>query len=191
MLVFAAGVLILVIVLPLLLSNRTHENAFTNERIDVRARPITVALPAPYYGTVTGYHLFIVYTDFAGRQFICEALPVDPNTGRMPSESDLASNRIGLLTRGHCQPYDPGTASYAANAPSVTAATVVKAKEAYDCFVDETVAFNAANIPYHLTTGPNSNSYVRTLLDHCKIPAVKPSSAMLTPGWDVSLRLER
>ena len=180
----------MVIVLPLLFSNRAHENASTNERIDVRARPITVALPAPYYGTVTGYHLFIVYTDVAGRQFICEALPMDPNTGRMPSESDLASNRNDLLTRGHCQPYDPGTPSYAANAPSVTAA-VVKAKEAYDCFVNETVAFNAANIPYYLTTGPNSNSYVRTLLDHCKVPAVKPPSAVLTPGWDVSIRLER
>jgi hypothetical protein len=173
----------------LLLSNRAHEYASTNERIDVRARPITVAFPAPYYGTVTGYHLFIVYTDVAGRQFICEALPVDPNTGRTPSESDLISNHRGLLTSGYCHLYVPGTTAYAANAPSVTAA-VVKAKEAYDCFVNETVAFNAANIPYHLTTGPNSNSYVRTLLDHCKVPAVKPPSAVLTPGWDVSIRLK-
>lgn len=176
------------IVLPMLFSNRANESASANERIDVRARQITVALPAPYYGTVTGYHLFIVYTDVAGRQFICEALPVDPDTGRMPSESDLASNQRGLLTRGYCQPYVPGTAAYAANTPSVTAATI-KAKEAYDCFVNATAAFNAANIPYHLTAGPNSNSYVRTLLDHCKVPAVKPPSAVLTPGWDVSIRL--
>jgi hypothetical protein len=178
----------LTIVLPLLFSNRAHENTSTDERIDVRARPITVALPAPYFGTVTGHHLFIIYTDGAGRQFMCEALPVDPDTGRMPSGSDLASNYRGLLTRGYCQPYVPGSAAYAANAPSVTAATV-KAKEAYECFVNGTAAFNAANIPYHLTTGPNSNSYVRTLLDHCNVPAVKPPSAVLTPGWDVSIRL--
>ena len=171
-------------------SNQENKNTSTGEKIDVRARPITVTLSAPYYGSITGYHLFIVYTDDAGRQFICEALPLDPYTGRVPSESDMLSNSKGILTRGYCQPYVPGKSVNAANAPSVTA-TTNKAKEAYDCFVKETVAFNAANIPYRLTTGPNSNSYVRTLLDHCKVPAVRPPSAILTPGWDLVVRFER
>ena len=187
---FVTGILILM-VSSLLLSNRANEETAAHERIDVRARPITVTLPPPYYyGTVTGYHLFIVYIDGAGKQFLCEALPLDPNTGQTPSEPDLVSNSKGFLTRGYCQPHVPGTAAYVANAPSVTA-TTIKAKEAYDCFVNETIAFNSANIPYRLTTGPNSNSYVRTLLDHCKVPAVKPPSAVLTPGWDMSISFER
>jgi hypothetical protein len=193
--VFIVGVLIVVMVSPLIFSNnnRTNEGTTTTstkERIDVRARPITV--PSSYYGTITGYHLFIVYTDGAGKQFICEALPLDPNTGRMPSNSVLLSDPDGLLTRGYCQPYLSGaTAAYVSSVASVTAATTaIKAKEAFDCFVKETVAFNAANIPYHLTTGPNSNSYVRTLLDHCEVPAVKPPTAVLTPGWDISISFE-
>lgn len=177
--------------MPLLLSsaNRANEGTSTNERIDVRARPITV--PFPYYGSVTGYHLFIVYTDGAGKQFICEALPVDPNTGQVPSNSTLLSDPDGLLTRGYCQPYLPGSAAYISDLASVTAATSINARQAYSCFVKETIAFNSANIPYHLATGPNSNSYVRTLLDHCKVPAVKPPSAVLTPGWDLSISFKR
>ena len=184
---FVAGVLILM-VSPLLFTKRTNEGIISmNERIDVRARPITVTFPAPYYGTITGYHLFIIYVDSAGKQFICEAFPVNPNTGQVPSESDLASNHTGLLTQGYCRSYVDGTA---ANEASVTV-TTIRAKEAYNCFVQETLAFNAAKIPYHLTLGPNSNSYVRTLLDHCKVPAVKPPSAVLTPGWDLSISFQR
>lgn len=167
-------------VLPFLLSSST------DEKIEVRARPITVTLPAPYYGTITGYHLFIIYSDSAGRQFICEALPVNPNTGQIPSESTLVSNPNGLLTKGYCQPYFSGTS---VNSLSVSVATKTRAKEAYSCFIQETQVFNKANIPYYLTTGPNSNSYVRTLLDHCRVPAVKPSAAVLTPGWDLSISL--
>lgn len=187
------GVLILIMVSPLIFSNNRADEGMTTstkERIDVRARPITV--PSPYYGTtITGYHLFIVYIDGAGKQFICEAFPLDPNTGQMPSNSVLLSDPDGLLTRGYCKPHLSGTtAAYISNVASATATTAIKAKEAYDCFVKETVAFNAANIPYRLTTGPNSNSYVRTLLDHCKVPAVKPPTAVLTPGWDISIRFE-
>jgi hypothetical protein len=50
--------------------------------------------------------------------------------------------------------------------------------------------FNGAKIPYHLVTGPNSNSYTRTMLDRCDIPALKPAVAMLTPGWDISINLD-
>lgn len=190
--VVVAGVLILVVSSSsLLFSNKANEGTSPQERIDVRARPVTVNFPAPYYGTVTGYHLFIVYTDGAGKQFICEALPLDPSTGLMPSESALFSNHKALLARGYCQPYGPGTAAVnVANAPSVTA-TTINAKEVYSCFVKETSAFNAASVPYRLTTGPNSNSFVRTLLDHCKVPAVKPPFAVLTPGWDMSISFER
>jgi hypothetical protein len=105
----------------------------------------------------------------------------------VPSYSDLASNHTGLLTQGYCRSCIDGTA---ANEASVTV-TTIRAKEAYNCFVQETLAFNAAKISYHLTLGPNSNSYVRTLLDHCKVPVVKPPSAVLTLGWDVSISFER
>jgi hypothetical protein len=177
--VVVSGVLILV-VLPLLLSSSK------DEKIEVRARPIMVTFPAPYYGTITGYHLFIIYNDSVGKQFICEALPVNSNTGQIPSESALVSNPNGLLTKGYCQPYFSGTST---NALSVTIATKTRAKEAYSCFLQETQVFNKANIPYYLTTGPNSNSYVRTMLDHCGLPAVKPPAAVLTPGWDMSISL--
>ena len=93
---FVTGILILM-VSSLLLSNRANEETAAHERIDVRARPITVTLPPPYYGTVTGYHLFIVYIDGAGKQFLCEALPLDPNTGQIPSEPDLVSNSKGFF----------------------------------------------------------------------------------------------
>ena len=41
-----------------------------------------------------------------------------------------------------------------------------------------------------MITGPNSNSYTRTMLDKCNILAIKPVIAILTPGWDISIYLE-
>jgi hypothetical protein len=41
------------------------------ETIDVRGRAIHVTLPQSI-SSVTGYHLFIVYTDKKGKQFVCQ-----------------------------------------------------------------------------------------------------------------------
>jgi hypothetical protein len=51
------------------------------EKIDVRGRAMHVTLPPPI-GSVTGYHLFIVYTQKHGKQFVCQGLPFDPEDHR-------------------------------------------------------------------------------------------------------------
>jgi len=71
------------------------------ETIDVRGRAIHVTLPQSI-GSVTGYHLFIVYTDKQGKQFICQGLPFDPATGKIASDEILPSDPPGLLIKGQC-----------------------------------------------------------------------------------------
>lgn len=61
------------------------------------------------------------------------------------------------------------------------------AGEAYRCFEKETVLFNAEKVPYRMATGPNSNTFVRTILDRCGVPALKPAGAVPAPGWEISL----
>ena len=68
------------------------------EKIDVRGRAIQVTLPPPL-GFVTGYHLFIVYTENHGKQFVCQGLPFDPATGKIAPDEILPSDPPGLLTK--------------------------------------------------------------------------------------------
>ena len=68
------------------------------ETIDVRGRAIHVILPQSI-GSVTGYHLFIVYTDKHGNQFVCQGLPFDPTTGKIAPDEILPSDPPGLLIR--------------------------------------------------------------------------------------------
>ncbi len=165
----------------------TTSTGLASETIDVRARAITVTLPQ--IGTVTGYHLFIIYTDRDGAQFVCQGYPFDPVTGEIPPHSVIVTDPPGLLTLGRCVDYLPGNPDYISDAPSVTVATGKTAHMAYECFVEKTDLFNAAKVPYHEITGPNSNTYARTMLDSCDVPAIKPTSATLTPGWDISIHL--
>lgn len=163
----------------------------SQQRIDVRAAPITVPLPRPYSGTITGFHLALVYVNATGSEFVCEGLPFDPATGKALLDSVLISNPRGLVTRGYCYPASSGfDARLSSDVQSVTVVSSSReASQIYDCLVKKTAAFNAANVPYYMTTGPNSNSFVRTLLEYCKIPAVKPSGATVTPGWDLVINL--
>lgn len=156
----------------------------TPERIDVRARDITVTLPPPY-GRITGYHLYIVYADPSGRQFVCEGFPFDPSSGSIPPESALLYGPPGLLTQGYCgaMPYSRTGGAY-----SVTVLQGADAGRAYRCMEKETARFNSENVAYRMATGPNSNSFVRTMLDRCGVPAVKPVAAAPSPGWDISIR---
>ena len=158
------------------------------ETIDVRGRAIHVTVPQSI-GFVTGYHLFIVYTDKKGKQFICQGLPFDPATGNIAPDEILPSDPTGLVIKGQCIPLRPNNRDFIPDAPSITVLSGSDTKQAYNCFFKETDIFNEANIPYHMVTGPNSNSYTRTMLDKCNILAMKPAVAILTPGWDISINL--
>ena len=159
------------------------------EKVEVRGRAINVTLPQPI-GSVTGYHLFIVYTDKHGNQFVCQGLPFDPTTGKIAPDEILPSDPPGLLIRGQCIPLRPNNRDFIPDAPSITVLSGSDTKQAYNCFFKETDIFNDAKIPYHMVTGPNSNSYTRTMLDRCDIIAMKPAVALLTPGWDISISLD-
>ena len=159
------------------------------EKVEVRGRAIHVTLPQPI-GFVTGYHLFIVYTEKHGKQFVCQGLPFDPATGKIAPDEILPSDPPGLLTKGQCIPFRPDNSDFIPDAPSLTVLSGPEAKQAYNCFFKETDIFNDAKIPYHLVTGPNSNSYTRTMLDKCGVLAMKPAVAILTPGWDISINLK-
>jgi hypothetical protein len=159
------------------------------EKIDVRARSIHVTLPPPI-GSITAYHLFLVYSTH-GKQFVCQGFPFDPSTGKIPPDSALPSNPLGLLTKGRCIQFTPDNRDFIPDAPSVTVASEKDAKHAYTCFFKETILFNNAKVPYHSVTGPNSNSYTRTMLDSCDLHAIKPAIAIISPGWDISIDLNR
>ena len=159
------------------------------ETIDVRGRAIHVTVPQSI-GSVTGYHLFIVYTDKKGKQFICQGLPFDPATGNIAPDEILPSDPTGLVIKGQCIPLRPNNRDFIPDAPSITVLSGSNTKQAYNCFFKETDIFNEAKIPYHMVTGPNSNSYTRTMLDKCNILAMKPAVAILTPGWDISINLD-
>ncbi|WP_337861983.1 hypothetical protein [Nitrososphaera sp.] len=166
-----------------------------DERIDVRAREISVNLPL-YGRTLTGYHLYIVYSDAAGKEFVCEGFPFYSSAGQVPSTHALFYGAPGLLTQGHCgfMRDDGPAAVYGGNGGplqgrrhSVTVLWGKGAGEAYRCFEEETAMFNAEKVPYRMATGPNSNTFVRTILDRCGVPALKPAGAVPAPGWEISL----
>ena len=159
------------------------------EKVEVRGRAIHVTLPQPI-GSITGFHLFIVYTDKHRKQFVCQGLPFDPATGKIAADEILLSDPPGLLTKGQCISFRPDNIDFIPDAPSLTVLSGSDTKQAYNCFLKETDIFNDAKVPYHLVTGPNSNSYARTILDNCGILAMKPAVAILTPGWDTSINLD-
>jgi hypothetical protein len=184
---FTVGSLILVSILSTATLAQSAA-ALVNEKINVRARTIHAILPPPI-GSVTAYHLFIVYTEKHGIQFICQGFPFDPKTGQVAPDAILPANPPGLLTQGRCISYLPGNRDFIPDAPTITVVSGQKANLAFHCFVKETALFNISKVPYHLIKGPNSNSYTRTMLDQCNVPALKPSIATLTPGWDISIDL--
>jgi len=149
------------------------------ETIDVRGRAIHVTLPQS-----------IGYIDKHGKQFICQGLPFDPATGNIAPDEILPSDPTGLVIKGQCIPLRPNNRDFIPDAPSITVLSGSDTKQAYNCFFKETDIFNEAKIPYHMVTGPNSNSYTRTILDKCNILAIKPAVAILTPGWDISINLD-
>ena len=184
----ALGALILTSIALLSMSMQSASAALSvtkiEEKMDVRGRAIPLVLPAPY-GSITAYHLFIVYTDKFGSQFECQGFPFDPATGQVAPDSILLLDPPGLLTQGECIPYVPGLRNYIPDAPTITVLTGKEAKHAYNCIVERNSTFNSAAIPYHAITGPNSNTYASTMLAQCGAPVLKPAVAIIVPGWIV------
>jgi hypothetical protein len=159
------------------------------EKIDVRGRAIHVTLPPPI-GAVTVFHLLIVFTEKHGKQFVCQGLPFDPATGKIVPENILQSDPPRLLTKGQCIPFRPDNRDFIPDAPSITVLSGTTPNRRITAFSKRRI-LNGAKIPYHLVAGPNSNSYTRTMLDRCDIPALKPVVAILTSGWDISINLDQ
>jgi hypothetical protein len=188
----AMGIMILSSVLYVVTGGPAN-SAYAVEKlntVNVTPRPIHVTLPD---GTaVTVYHLFVVYTQKTDKSFVCQGFPYDPVTGEIPRDSDLPLNLPSpYLTQGRCIPFDSDNRDWPfRNEPSTTIASDSDAKDLYKCFVKFTSEFNDANIPYALL-GPNSNSYLRAILDGCDIPGgdsrLPPGVVpQVAPGWSIT-----
>ena len=108
------------------------------ETIDVRGRAIHVTLPQSI-GSLTGYHLFIVYTDKHGKQLVCQGLPFDPATGKIAPDEILPSDPPGLLIKGQCITFRPDNRDFIPDAPSITVLSGSDTKQAYNCFLKDPV----------------------------------------------------
>jgi hypothetical protein len=158
--------------------------------VNVTPRPIHVTLPD---GTsVTVYHLFVVYTQKMDKSFVCQGFPFDPVTGQIPRDSDLPLTLPSpYLTQGHCIPFESDNRDWPfRNEPSTTVASGLDSKDIYKCLEKVTDEFNDAGLPYALL-GPNSNSYLRAILDGCDIPGgdsrLPPGVVpQLAPGWSIT-----
>jgi hypothetical protein len=158
--------------------------------INVIQRPIHVTLPNGQ--PVTVYHLFVVYTQKTDKAFVSQGFPYDPVTGKIPQYSDLPMNLPSpYVTQGWCIPFESDNIDWQfQNEPSATVVSGADSKELYKCFVKMTSNFNSAKIPYALL-GPNSNSYVRAILDGCDVPGgdsrLPPGVIpQLAPGWSIT-----
>jgi hypothetical protein len=186
------GLTILFSVLSTVTSIPTN-SAFAVEKInnvDVNPRPIHVTLPGGQ--SVTVYHLFAVYTQKADKSFVCQGFPYDPVTGQIPADNSLPlSLPSPFITQGRCIPFEPDNRDWPfRDLPSTTIASESDSKDLYKCFVKFTSKFNDAKIPYALL-GPNSNSYLRAILDGCKVPGgdlrLPPGVIpQLAPGWSIT-----
>jgi len=143
--------------------DRTPDGKCNLPKIDVRAVPITD------YINVRIYHLFIIYTDENGINYLFRAGP----SGPFPHYGTI---------QGYNAVYANGGPDWDLDAPSVTVMKGSAASGKNNCFVSQLSRITTANIPYHLF-GPNSNTVTKTLLVNCGIPVAKPVN--LAPGWDL------
>jgi hypothetical protein len=187
----AIGIMILTSVLCII-TEASGQSAYAVEKtntVNVSPRPIQFTLPGGQ--TVTVYHLFVVYTQKTEKAFVCQGFPYDPVTGEIPRDSDLPLNLPSpYLTQGRCIPFESDNRDWPfRNDPSTTVVSGPDSKDAYKCFVKFTSKFNDAKIPYALV-GPNSNSYLRAILDGCDVPGgdsrLPPGVVpQLAPGWSI------
>ena len=123
---------------------------------------------------------------------VCQGFPFDPITGQIPRDSDLPLTLPSpYLTQGHCIPFESDNRDWPfQNEPSTTVASGSDSKDVYKCLVKATDEFNNARLPYALL-GPNSNSYLRAILDGCDIPGgdsrLPPGVVpQVAPGWSIT-----
>jgi PKD domain len=137
-------------------------------KIEVRASKIPGLA-----GKLQIYHLYIIHTDTDGLQYIFRA---GPSLRNGPPFGHLETCYAVYKPGGKCGDWHP-------NAPSVTVAKDSQVNPlVLNCLHLERDRIQSMKVPYELT-GPNSNSFVYTLLQKCALPAEKPVSEIQVPGW--------
>jgi hypothetical protein len=133
-------------------------------QVDVRGTTAGTGTGNPISG-----HLFIVYTDVDGDEYVYRGGPDKGLIQLAKGERYHAS--LSLISGKLPADWDP-------SATSVTVLKGVDAKDKMKCFDEVANRIQTANINYK-GLGPNSNTVVTTLLKLCAVPLIKP------PGWFV------
>jgi hypothetical protein len=133
-------------------------------RVDVRATHIGGALSgAPIW------HLVIVHTDASGVQTGWRGGP----GGGSPTSG------FGTII-GTTGAYAPGFVDYDTSSPSITVDSGAGVCGKTTCFASELARIDGTATPYS-PTGPNSNTWVKTVLSNCSLPVRKP--VWIAPGF--------
>jgi hypothetical protein len=136
----------------------------TRCRVDVRATHIGGLLSgAPVW------HLLIVHRDDTGIE-----------TGWRGGPGGGAGGGHGHI-HGQTGLYAPGFVDYDPSSPSITVGSGAAMCAKTHCFQTELTRINGTRTPYD-PMGPNSNTWVKTVLDNCGLPTRKPVA--WTPGFD-------
>lgn len=156
-------------------------------KIDVRASSLgstgSLIASSGSSGSSVSAHLFIVYTsEEDGTETVFRGGPsklphigggyIQVDTG--PYEANSAA-----WAGGDGKPQNAVDWDLYAKSETVLKGKAVKQK--LQCLDDVSDAIRAAKIDYELL-GPNSNTYVWTILDLCGIPKLKPTG--IFPGWE-------
>jgi hypothetical protein len=134
-----------------------------NCRVDVRATHIGGILSgAPVW------HTYIVHTDATGAQ-----------TGWRGGPGGGGGGGFGNIV-GTTGAYAPGFIDYDTASPSVNVGSGAAVCGATTCFASELARIDATATPYS-PTGPNSNTWVKTVLSNCGLTVAKP--VWIAPGF--------
>lgn len=120
-------------------------------------------------GGLPVWHLSIVHTDETGIETGWRGGP--GGAGGAPPYGTI---------RGDTGLYQPGWVDYDRSAPSVTVGTGALVCGKTACFESERLRINGTATQY-TPTGPNSNTWAKTVLANCGLPARKP--VWIAPGW--------
>jgi hypothetical protein len=131
--------------------------------VDVRATHIGGILSgAPVW------HTYIVHTDATGAQ-----------TGWRGGPGGGGGGGFGNIV-GTTGAYAPGFIDYDTSSPSVNVGSGASVCGATTCFAGELARIDGTATPYN-PTGPNSNTWVKTVLSNCGLTVAKP--VWIAPGF--------
>lgn len=134
-----------------------------NCSVDVRATHIGGILSgAPVW------HTYIVHTDATGAQ-----------TGWRGGPGGGGGGGFGNIV-GTTGAYAPGFIDYDTSSPSVNVGSGASVCGATTCFASELARIDGTATPYS-PTGPNSNTWVKTVLSNCGLTVAKP--VWIAPGF--------